>query len=336
MTDFEQYGYSQGQIPVRERYWLLTADFEAFNSGNIATWLMAMRHWANRSRRYRFPFCFFMAMEDVVALRVDAPGAYNEFLESIALLHRSGTRFYTHNHSVFDIETGRCAATPDTNPPEGYTKRRSMFYRAHYVEKVDFTEWVDTLTASYKRFLAEAHLPPPGVLAIRAGGWDYGSSPADLQKYIEALSHAGYGIDSSGCSGVFATPSWRMGTDYQSNVFRLTPNLIEVAANQALDCGHSLERQRSPFEGQSAGPGVYVHVLHFDHLFHERASGAYRVFAVTDHDVIRARIDAFFRTMEDWWKRARPRVATFDDIEFGTGTGDSQDQAGGYLKLITE
>ena len=62
--------------------------------------------------------------------------------------------------------------------------------------------------------------------------------------------------------------------------------------------------------------GIYVHVLHFDHLFHELDSGAYRYFAVTDPGEIRGRVDRFFRTMRFWQRSVPLTSATFDDIEF--------------------
>ena len=325
-TDFEEYGYSKGPIPVRGRYWLLTVDFEAFTPDNIAAWLSAMRHWAVQAGDHNFRFCFFMSIEDVVSLKANSPEAYDDFLECAAQLYQSGTRFHPHNHSVFDPETGASFGDTGSEPPSGYTKRVNMFHRAHYQHKVDFATWMDTVRACYERFLADLRVPVPDMLAFRAGGWDYGSTSEDLHRYLEALAHAGYRVDSSACSGAFGTDTWRIGSDYLSNVFLLDSNLIEVAPNLALNCGQ-MERApsssrlpylfrelvRSPSMNWS---GIYVHVLHFDHLFHELDSGAYRRFAVTDPDAVRRRIDQFFRTIRFWRRSVPLESATFDDIEF--------------------
>ncbi len=264
-------------------------------------------------RRFGFRFCFFMSMEDVVKLRVQSKAAYQDFLDCVVLLYQAGTRFYPHNHSVFDPETGAYPANPDREAPEGYTKRLSMFYRAHYLHGLDFSSWMATVRASYDRFLGEAGLPLPDMLAFRAGGWDYGSSSDDLRQYVEALAHAGYRIDSSACSGTFGTESWRMGAEYQSNVFLLERNVIEVAPNVALDCGRD-EQGPSPFDGNSNGPGAFVHVLHFDHLFHRRTPGSCEYFSVTDPDQIDKRIDRFFRTIGTW-RSTGLNSATFEEIE---------------------
>ena len=326
-TDFEEYGYGRGPLAVHGRYWLLTVDFEAFtNPGNIASWLAAMRYWAIQAKDHGFRFCFFMSIEDVVILKVNSPAAYGDFLECVHLLHESGSRFYPHNHGVFDPESGAGFADTESEPPKGYTKRISMFHRAHYQHKMDFGAWMGTVKACYEAFLCDAGVALPDMLAFRAGGWDYGSSSDDLRTYLAALSHAGYRIDSSACSGAFGTETWRMGSDYRSNVFLLDPNLVEVAPNVAIDCGQLehvpssshlpdffQELDRSPSMSWS---GVYVHVLHFDHLFHELDSGAYRYFAVTDPEEIKERIDQFFRTIL-FWRRSVPLTsATFDDIEF--------------------
>ncbi len=316
-TDFEEYGYSRGPVPVRGRYWLLTVDFEAFtNPDNIASWMAAMRHWAAQAKNYGLRFSFFMSVEDVVILKVNSPTEYGDFLECVDLLYQSGTRFHPHNHGVFDPESGAGFADTDSERPEGYTKRISMFHRAHYQHGVDFGSWMGTVKAGYESFLADAGVPPPHMLAFRAGGWDYGSTSEDLRIYLDALSEAGYKVDSSACSGAFGTPSWRMGADYQSNVFLLDSNLIEVAPNSALDCGQLPPEAPSPFETNQSGPGVYVHVLHFDHLFHELDAGSYRYFAVTDPEAIKRRIDQFFEKMGIWRSSPLLQSATFDDIEF--------------------
>ena len=152
---------------------------------------------------------------------------------------------------------------------------------------------MDSVRACYETFLAEAGVPVPDNLAFRAGGWDYGSSPEDLHTYLEALNYAGYRIDSSACSGAFGTPSWRMGAEYQANVFRLGPDLIEVAPNEARNCGMPQHGLPSAFQSRSPGPGVFMNVLHFDHLFHRVRSGECQYFAVTDHDEIRDALMSF-------------------------------------------
>ena len=312
MTDFETHGYSSGQIPVEGRHWLLTVDFEAFNAQSIAGWLRPMRFWADQASRFGFRSCFFMSIEDVVNLRERSPAGYRDFLDCVNVLYQAGTRFYPHNHSVFDPETGAFPADPDREPPDGYTKRPSMFYRVRHLHGMDFGDWMAKVKASYERFLDDAGLPMPEMLAFRAGGWDYGSSSEDLREYTEALSHAGYRVDSSACSGTFGTESWRMGAEYQSNVFSLQPDLIEIAPNVALDCGRE-EQGASPFDG-SHGPGVFVHVLHFDHIFHKLNGGSYEYFGVTDPDEIDTRIERFFRTIEGW-RSPLLESSTFEDLE---------------------
>ncbi len=317
MTDFEQYGYNLGQLPVRNRYWMITVDFESFDRTNVSMWVPAMRHCADQAKRYGFKFSFFTAMENVMDLKHEAPGEYSDFLESIVLLHQSGVEFHPHAHSVFDPDSGACLLDSDSPLPAGYTKRRCMFYRALYDHKINFGVWMDSVRACYETFLAEAGVPVPDNLAFRAGGWDYGSSPEDLHTYLEALNYAGYRIDSSACSGAFGTPSWRMGAEYQANVFRLGPDLIEVAPNEARNCGMPQHGLPSAFQSRSPGPGVFMNVLHFDHLFHRVRSGECQYFAVTDHDEIRGRISEFFQSMEAWRDSPSLKIATFDDIEFG-------------------
>ena len=311
MTDFEEHGYSRGPIPIEGQHWLLTIDFEAFNAQSIGNWLRPMETWAEEAARSGFRCCFFMSIEDVVNLREQSASAYRDFLDRVNLLYQSGVRFYPHNHSIFDPETGAFPPDPDIAPPAGYTKRPSMFYRAHYLHGVDFGVWMATVRSSYERFLDDAGLPLPEMLAFRAGGWDYGSSSDDLRVYTEALRYAGYRTDSSACTGAFGTESWRMGGEYQSNVFSLDPGLIEVAPNVALDCGRD-EQGASPF-GESHGSGVFVHVLHFDHLFHELRDGTYDYFGVTDPDQVDKRIERFFRTIGGW-RTPNLESSTFEDI----------------------
>ena len=313
MTDFETHGYSSGQIPVEGRHWILTVDFEAFNAESIAGWLRPMRFWAEQANRFGFRSCFFMSIEDIVSLREQSPSGYRDFLDCVNVLYQAGTRFYPHNHSVFDPETGAFPADPDIAPPTGYTKRPSMFYRVHHLHGLDFGDWMARVKASYERFLDDAGLPIPEMLAFRAGGWDYGSSSDDLRVYTDALSHAGYRVDSSACSGTFGTESWRMGAEYQSNIFSLHPDLIEIAPNVALDCGRE-QQGTAPFD-RSHGPGIFVHVLHFDHLFHKLSGGSYEYFGVTNPDEIDARIQRFFRTIGGW-RLPLLESSTFEDIEW--------------------
>src|SRR5262249_4436608 len=78
-TDFEHYGLSPGPLSPRDRYLVLTVDFEAFASDAIHLWTAAMAHWSERAAAAGLVFTYFIAVEDAALLRAEDAQAYREF-----------------------------------------------------------------------------------------------------------------------------------------------------------------------------------------------------------------------------------------------------------------
>ena len=306
--DFSRFGFRGPEVPATRRAWLLTLDFEAFTAQTASLWHEAMRRWAAHCRAGGWKFSFFVSVEDVVRLRAESSGLYDEFLEAAAELHSAGVEYYPHNHCLFDVSTGRrvTSSAERKRQVHGYPKRPSMYYDLAYRNGATFRGWLPKLMWAYDQFLEDARISRPPALAFRAGGWDYGATKADVSDYLEGLVAGGFAFESGAASGIRGTRSWRIGAPFGSNTFRLVPPLIEVAPTDSMNCGAAVGsipyfgwisrilRQprlwRPPF-----APGVLVTVLHFDHLFHVGHGTSTRAFAVHDRKEVARRIDAFFR-----------------------------------------
>ncbi len=324
-TDFEALGFRTGVASPAGRSWLLTVDFEAFTAETLPAWSRAMSHWAKRAAAARFRFSIFIALENVVALRETSRPLYEDLTRAAASLDAGGTVFYPHNHYIFDIDTGERPGDVRNLPARvpGYHKRPSMFYDVVHRHGANLADWLVTLRSCHARFLDDAGIEAPARAAFRAGGWDYGSSPGDIETYVEALRTAGFSIDSSAVAGEFGTPTWQVGSAYGSNVFWLVPGLLEVAPCWSVDCGaptlsresasslRELLRQRLLWSASRA-PGALVTVLHFDHLFRRRGRHP------ADPE---AAIDRFFT----WLGRIRSALGaesiTFDELELADPPG---------------
>jgi hypothetical protein len=306
--DFARFGFRGSEVSATRRAWLLTLDFEAFTARTAQLWHEAMHRWAAHCRAGGWKFSFFVSVEDVVRLRAESSGLYDEFLEAAAELHRAGVEYCPHNHCLFDVSTGR-RTTPTAERQRqvhGYPKRPSMYYDIAYRNGATFREWLPTLMRAYDQFLDDARISRPAALAFRAGGWDYGSTKADVSDYLEGLVAGGFAFESGAVTGIRGTRSWRIGAPFGSNTFRLLPPLIEVAPTDTMNCGATIGS--IPYFGWISrilrqpklwrpplGDGVLVTVLHFDELFHAGHGSSTRTFAVKDRREVARRIDAFFR-----------------------------------------
>jgi hypothetical protein len=306
--DFSRFGFRGSNVSATRRAWILTLDFEAFTAKTAPLWHEAMHRWAFRCRADGWKFSFFTSVEHVVRLRAASSGMYEEFLEAVGELHRAGVEYHPHNHCLFDPSTGQRATPKDEREREvpGYPKRPSMYYDIAYRHGKTFQEWLPTLARAYDDFLQEARITRPVALAFRAGGWDYGSTKADVADYLQGLVAGGFAFESGAVSGVRGTRSWRIGAPFGSNTFALPPPLVEVAPTDSMNCGATfgstpyfgwvsriLRQPRlwaPPFEA-----GVLVTVLHFDELFHTGHGRSVRNFAVEDRGTVASRIEAFFR-----------------------------------------
>lgn len=323
-TDFEECGYSEGYIKVPDRLLLLTVDFEAFTPEMMPLWEKAMHYWAECEQQYRLRCCFFLSVEDVVRLRRSDISAYEDFKRGLKTLNRAGSMFYPHNHVVFDPDSGMKMTTDKFNGfPEDYKKRFSMFYSVVYCHKLDIAEWLKTVKGIYEGFLADAGCAQPRGSVFRAGGWDYGSSCSDLSQYMSGLLKAGFGMDSSACRGTFGTPAWRVGTVFGLNVIRLTGGLVETAPCWSLDC--STEPLSRAYTGNilrlrehrmlwTGNPGVFMIVVHFDHLFHKQTNKGIFYFAVRDIEMVKNRIKRLFRLLVFLQSVLFLRCVTFDEL----------------------
>jgi hypothetical protein len=322
--DFSRLGFRGAEVSATRRAWLLTLDFEAFTAQAAPLWNEAMRQWAAHCRAGGWKFSFFISVEDVVRLRAESSGSYNEFLEAAAELHSAGVEYCPHNHCLFDVSTGRRATPAGKRERQvgGYPKRPSMYYDIAYRNGAKFRDWLPTLMRAYDQFLEDARISRPAALAFRPGGWDYGSTKADLRDYLEGLVAAGFSFESGAVTGIGGTRSWRIGAPFGSNTFRLVPPLTEVGPTDSLNCGASFGS--IPYFGWTSrllfqpklwrpplSPGVLVTVLHFDHLFHAGHGRSTRTFVVNDKKVVARRIEAFFRRIH-----AARRLLDLDSYEF--------------------
>ena len=328
-TDFEEYGLSRGPFPVSGRLLLLTVDFEAVAPEMLPLWLDAMHYWAACAKRSGLRFCFFLAAEDAIRVLASGEKASRDFLAAMRRLDDAGSLFYPHNHFVFDPATGRkrLVAQVPANPPSDYRKRKSLFYDAVYRHHLDLGEWLTTIRTTHQALLADAGCRIPRWLAFRAGGWDYGSTRHDIERYLDALRSAGFAIDSSACAGVFETPNWRVGSVFGANAFMCKGDVIEVAPCWVDDCGmdrqrlltlHRLMALRRHGRVWTGAPGALVVVLHFDHLFHLGTGRARRYFAVTDSARVAERIQRTCRFFSAVRHLLRLESGTFESLQAGS------------------
>jgi hypothetical protein len=325
-TDFERYGLSGGRLSPTGRSWLLTIDFEAFPAEGLDEWLKAMEQWASLSVRGNWRFSIFLALEDVVRLRAGRQSSYHAFLQAIRRLYEAGTSFYPHNHGVFD-STGILAAIRPQEVP-GYRKRASFVYDVTHRHGRDLSDWIGQIVDHYDEFLADAGIGRPDRLAFRAGGWDHGDTAESSRAYVRALEQNSFCFDSSASSGKFDTRSWRIGAPFGSNVFALSPSLVEVAPCWFLNCDAKLVSHhgaaalarlaRQPRAWLPlALPGAFVTVLHFDHLFRTGPPDG-RSLAMASPGVVEQRVNRFFRFISVLRKTLHLESITFEDLAIGS------------------
>jgi hypothetical protein len=321
-TDFARFCLTTEMLGATERSLLLTIDFEAFEPRLLDLWLGAMERWSYHARAGGWRFSIFIALEDVARLRHERPAGYTEFIEQIKILHRSGARFYPHNHGFFDPVTGLQAPyRPQTI--KNYGKRASFFYDIVHRQRMDLQGWLVRLLEFYDSFLSDAGIQSPRCLTFRAGGWDHGTTMEENKRYISAVSDAGFVYDSTATRGVFGTKSFHVGSPFGNNVFRLTPTLVEVAPCWSLNCGAGLFSRSSLGSLRSVlsqpqvwasrhSKGAFVTVLHFDHLF--RLRNRQRDISSVSPSTVLARVDRFFNLIS--WVRTAFRLEsmTFDEL----------------------
>jgi hypothetical protein len=309
-TDFENYGLSTGPLSPRDRYLVLTVDFEAFAPDAIHLWTAAMEYWSERAAAAGLVFTYFIAVEDTALLRAQDAQAYRAFVSGLHALASAGGEFHPHNHRVFEGQTGATLTPQGAAGQEasGYPRRASMFYDVVYRHRRDWAEWMQEVTHAYESLLADAAIGAPAKLAFRPGGWDHGATREDLARYLEGVAEAGYSIDSSATAGVFGEASWRVGAPAGGNVYGLPGGLVEIAPCISMDCGASLVSRRglSLLKGVVTQSALWrppfpelalVVVLHLDHLFHEVREGRTHYFAVHDEQAVRRRVDRAFRQL---------------------------------------
>jgi hypothetical protein len=278
-TDFERFGLSKGPVAAPGRLSLPTVDFEAFTSRDIPDWVSAMSAWSNAAEGHHQRFSFFVAVEDVTALRSADSHGYRAFCQGIRMLARCGADFQPHNHCVFDPATGRKLSEWTGWPQQapGYTRRTSMYYDVVHRHGLSWADWLGVVIDEFRRFLEDADVPQPTRLAFRAGGWDCGSSPDEVRDYVGGLEERGVQFDSSASTGVFGSRSWKVGAPFGRNVFKLGPDLTEIAPCWSVNVGGTSRGRsitaaaarliRQPRVWLHRGdPGIFVSVLHFDHL----------------------------------------------------------------------
>jgi len=284
-----------------------------------------MRCWAQASRAAQIQSCFFVALEDVAALRWTSPERYRAFVAAVRDLSDAGCDFYPHNHGVFDPETGAVPERSAGRPQHiaGYRKRASFFFDVVRLNGLDLAEWLTILTSEYERFLADAGLARPKRRVFRPGGWDNGSTAEELSAYVWSLRDVGYDYDSSATSGDFGTASWRVGTAFAENVFRLDGNLVEVAPTSFANCAAPILSRETLSSLLRMAPqtrlirrsasGVSVLVLHFDHLLAHRAA-TYDRFSLPSATLVERRIQSVFRRLAFVHCVLRLTSATFDGL----------------------
>lgn len=328
-TDLERAGLGGRRLEPDGREWLLTIDFEAFRADRLRPWLHAMRAWAREARRHRMAFSTFIAVEDVDVLRLADPGAHASFMEGIAGLIEAGMEFHPHNHWVYDRDSGaRRTPKPDRPVVPGYRKRMSFFHDAVHVNGVDLSDWMGTVLAAYREFMAEAGAAPPPRPAFRAGGWDSGSSDDDLRTFVRALADNGFAYDSSAARADGAGNR----TPYGRNAFELAPGLAEVAPVSHMNArAPALSRRTVRIAAEllanprlwapPSRPGALVTVIHIDNVLHTGRGSRVRKWTVEDPETIERRVASHFRQLAAIRRLLRLRCATFEDLRLRPAGG---------------
>ena len=325
LTHFREAGLAGGYVPPTGRQLLLTVDVEAFDASRLELWCQAMAAWGREAAAAGLRFSHFVSMEHVARLRTRDPQAYEKLACSLRSLLSAKCRIYPHNHCVFDPVTGEFPGERSGWPQriEGYRPRASMFYDVVRRHNLNLASWLAVVTAEYDRLLTHAELATPSTRAFRPGGWDHGSTADEMQTYLSALATCGYRVDSSDAAGAFGDRTWRVGTSFGKNVYRLPGGLIELAPSWSLTCGAPLiSRQgmaalagliRQPRLWMSRRCGVSAVVLHFDHLFHDW-DGHHGLFGVRSPVVVADRIHRLMRGLSAVQAGLGLAPATFDDV----------------------
>lgn len=325
-SDLEAFGLAREYLGWPRRDWLLTIDLEAFTPANAPLWIDAMDAWAARSAAHGHRFSIFISVEDLVRLRCEDSGAYRGFLTSMRRMADAGSEFHPHNHCVFDVDDGSRPYDPgpDDPPVPGYNKRPSMFYDVVHRQGRDLAEWLGIVIAQHRRVLDDAGIEPPERLSFRAGGFDNGSSREDLELFLDAITKNGVEFDSSASGGGFGTGRERLTSSFGRNVFALPGGAVETAPCLMLDCGAPLISRSSLGSVRRMAPqarsllgrdsGLFVAVLHLDHLFHRRPGRDYELFSVTSREEVEARIDRFFRLLDRLQQLLHFGPATFSSL----------------------
>jgi hypothetical protein len=330
VSHFHEAGLVRGYVPISDRQLVLTVDLEAFDANRIDTWCQAMSEWGHQAGVAGLRFSHFVSMEHVARLRTRHPEAHAQFVSSLRSLVAGGSKVYPHNHCVFDPCTGEYPGESSGWPQQvaGYRPRSSMFYDVVRRHNLNLAAWLVVVTAEYNRLLSAAELPAPSTRAFRPGGWDHGSTVAEIQTYVSALRACGYRVDSSDASGTFGNRTWRLGAPFGKNVYRLPGDLIELAPSWSLTCGQPFASPRGlaslislmtqPGIWGRRLPGITVGVLHFDHLFHSswNRSG---LFSVQSASVIAGRIKRLMKGLAILQARLELNAATVDDVMLDAG-----------------
>ena len=246
MTHFQEAGLFRGYVLPAGRQLALTVDVEAFDASRIELWCQAMADWGREAAAAGLRFSHFVSMEHVARLRTRHPGPYEEFACSLRSLLSAKCRIYPHNHCVFDPVTGEFPGERSGWPQRivGIRPRASMFYDVVRRHNLNLAEWLGVVTAEYDRLLRYAELAMPSTRAFRPGGWDHGSTADEMRTYVSALATCGYRVDSSDAAGAFGDRTWRVGTAFGKNVYRLPGGMIELAPSWSLTCGAPLVSRR--------------------------------------------------------------------------------------------
>jgi hypothetical protein len=324
-THFQEAGLVSGYVPASRRQLVLTVDVEAFNAPSIDLWCEAMAEWGREAATAGLRFSHFVSIEHVVRLRARHVHAYERLVAALKSMVSGGSKLYPHNHCLFDPATGAFPGESSGWPQRipGYRPRASMFYDVVRRHKVDLATWLGVVSTEYDRLLRDAEVTPPSIRAFRPGGWDHGSTAAEIQRYVSALVSCGYRVDSSDASGTFGERTWRVGAPFSKNVYRLSAGLIELAPSWSVTCGTPLVSRRGlsavvslirqPPVWMSRRPGVAVGVAHFDHLFHDW-TGRKGLFTVRSMPVVAGRIKRLMRGLALLQQRLAFTPATFDDL----------------------
>jgi hypothetical protein len=337
-------GLAGPAIACEARTLHVTIDFEAFAPSMIDGWSIAMERWASVAGRRGLACTFFVSIEDAIRLRSEEPAAYRVLLSGLIRLHHAGSTIQPHNHRVFDPRTGR-QRTPAGVPKSvaGYAKQASMFYDVVHRHGMAFGDWFPTVLSSYRTLLQDAEIPEPAQIVFRPGGWDCGATADEQRGYLEALAGAGVMLHSGDSRGTYGTSSYRVGSRFGENVYRLHSGIVEVAPCWALNCGAPTLSLRSaatlqrllvqPVARDRDLGGAFVAVLHFDHLFHSGWRASLREFAVRSPEAICARVDRSLRRLDGVRRRLRLTPLPLEDVRPAAALPGALEARGNDLRV---